>query len=79
MHDEDPFFFEASILNICTKYDITVELRQPAFNYGRRNLESGNGGRKKENEDGMLVLMIVTVRYPAVVWSILLQQPYKVF
>ena len=42
MH-EDPFFFEPStgILNIRTKYDITVEQRQLAFNYGMRNPESG--------------------------------------
>ena len=32
MH-EDPFFFEPSIPNIRTKYDITVEQRQLAFNY----------------------------------------------
>ena len=41
MH-EDPFFFEPSILNIRTKYDITVEQRQLAFNYGMCNPESGD-------------------------------------
>jgi hypothetical protein len=64
MH-EDPFFFEPSILNICTtKCDITVGLLQLAFNYGMRNLQSDNGG--KEENDRMLVLMIVTIKYPAV-------------
>ena len=66
MH-EDPFFFEPSILNIRTKFDITVEQRQLAFNYGMHNPESGDDG-KEENDDGMLVLMIVTVKHLAV-WS----------
>ena len=65
MH-EDPFFFEPSILNIRTKYDITVEQRQLAFNYGMCNPESGDDG--KEENDGMLVLRIVTVKHP-VAWS----------
>lgn len=65
MH-EDPFFFEPSILNIRTKYDITVERLQLAFNYGMCNPESGNDG--KEENDGMLVLGIVTIRHP-VAWS----------
>ena len=66
MH-EDPFFFEPpSILNIHTKYDIKVERRQLAFNYGMRNPRSGEDG--KEENDGMLILRIVTVKYP-VVWS----------
>ena len=41
MH-EDPFFFKPSTLNIGTKYNITVEQRQLAFNYGMRNPESGD-------------------------------------
>jgi hypothetical protein len=55
MH-EVPYFFEPFILNIHTKYDITVlEQRQLVFNYyGMRDPESGNDG-KKEN-DGMLAL-----------------------
>ena len=57
----DPFFFEPSTLNIHTKYDITVEPRQLAFNYGMCNPESGDDG--KEENDGMLVLRIVTVKY----------------
>ena len=65
MH-EDPFFFEPSILNIRTKYDITVEQLQLAFNYGMCNPESGDDG--KEENDGMLVLRIVTVKHP-VAWS----------
>ena len=61
---EDPFFFKQSILNICTMYDIKVEQRQLEFNYGMRNPESGDDG--KEENDGMLVLKIVTVKYPEV-------------
>jgi hypothetical protein len=66
MH-EDPFFFEPSILNIRTKYDIVVEQRQLAFNYGMCNPESGDD--VKEENDGMLVLRIVTVKHP-VAWSV---------
>ena len=58
---EDPFFFEQSILNICTMYDRKVEQRQLAFNYGMRNPESGDDG--KEENNSMLVLRIVTVKY----------------
>ena len=65
MH-EDPLFFEPSILYIHTKYNITVEQQQLTFNYGMRNPENGDGG--KEENDGMLILRIVTVEYPAV-WS----------
>ena len=65
MH-EDPFFFKPSTLNIGTKYNITVEQRQLAFNYGMRNLEHRNDG--KEENDGMLVVLrIETIKYPAVV------------
>ena len=67
VHVEDPFFFHASILSIRTKYNIKVEQRQLAFNYGMRNPKSGNDG--KEENNGMLVLRIVTVKYLAV-WSI---------
>ena len=42
----DPFFFEPSILNVRTKYDITVEQWQLAFNYGMCNPESGDDTRK---------------------------------
>ena len=59
MH-EDPFFFEPSILNIGSKYDIKVEHRQIAFNCGIRNPESGCD-EKEENDGTMLVLRIVTV------------------
>ena len=52
MH-ENPFFFKPSFLNIHTKYDIKVERRQLAFNYGMRNPRSGEDG--KEENDGMLV------------------------
>ena len=62
MHHEDPFFFEPSSLNIRTKYDITVEQLQLAFNHGMCNPESGDDG--KEENDGMLVLRIVTVKHP---------------
>ena len=34
--------FEPSTLNMRANYDIKVEERQLAFNYGMRNLESGN-------------------------------------
>ena len=64
MH-EDPFFFEPSILNIRTKHDMKVEQRQLillAFNYGMRNPESCNDG--KEENVGILVLKIVTVKHP---------------
>ena len=60
MH-EDPFFLEPYILNIRKKYDITVEQLQIAFNYGMCNPESGDDG--KEENDGMLVLRIVTVKH----------------
>ena len=70
MH-EDPFFFKPSILNICTKYNVKVERRQLAFNYGMCNPKSGDD-RKKEN-NGMKVLRIVTVKHP-VAWSMLVQQ-----
>jgi hypothetical protein len=63
MH-EDPFSFEASILNIRTKHDMTVEQRQLAFNYGMCNPESCDDGKGENN--GMLVLKIVTVKHPAV-------------
>ena len=64
MLHEDPFFFKPSILNIRTKYDIAVEQRQLTFNHGMRNPESGDDG--KEENDGMLVLMIVTIKHPTV-------------
>jgi hypothetical protein len=64
MH-EDPFFFEPSILNIRTKHDMKVEQRQLAFNFGMRNPKSCNDG--KEENVGMLVLKLVTVKHP-VVW-----------
>ena len=44
---EDPIFFEPSILNILTKYDISVEQRQLAWNYGIHNPESGDDGKEK--------------------------------
>ena len=61
MH-EDPFFFKPSILSICTKDDITVEQQQLAFNYVIRNPESGDDG--KEENNSMLILRIVAVKYP---------------
>ena len=61
MH-EDPFFLEPYILNIRKKYDITVEQLQLAFNYVMCNPESGDDG--KEEDDGMLVLRILTVKHP---------------
>ena len=65
MH-EDPLFSEPFILKIHTNYDIKVEERQLAFNYGMRNLEHRNDG--KEENDGMLVVLrIETIKYPAVV------------
>ena len=63
--DKDPFFFEPSILNIRTKYDITLEQQQLAFNYKMRNPESCNGG--KEENDGM-PFEEIAVKDPAV-WS----------
>ena len=46
----------------------SVEPRQLALKYGMRIPESGDDG--KEENDGMLVLRIVTVKYPSV-WYIL--------
>ena len=63
-HD-DQFFFEPSILNIGSKYNIKEEHRRIAFNYGICSTESGYDG--KEENHGMLVLRIVTVKYPTMI------------
>ena len=65
-----PIFFETPTitLKIRTKYDITVKQRQLELIYGMRNPESGYDGNE-ENENGMVILRIVTIKYP-VVWSV---------
>ena len=59
---EHLFFFKLSTFNIHTKKDITVKQWQLfAFHHGLRNRESGNDG--KDENVGMLVLRIVTIKY----------------
>lgn len=66
MH-EDPYF-EPSILNIHTMKDITVKLGQLSFEYGLHNYKSGDEYGKEEY-NGMLVLLVVTIKNLEV-WSV---------